>query len=131
MLLEFLEKPVMIDRKPVMQNFRLNLEHARRGLRMKAEFIDPNGGRPVPVDIAVYKYSDVGLERLSLAISLNGEEMLRKLKFDLKLSFDFFKRRWKLKGTFGQMPINREMDSIAQIFIVIQELAISTNTPIF
>lgn len=122
MLLEFLDRPVCIDHVPVMQNFRLNLLPDKHQLRMKAEFLSTDGQDPKPIDIVVYQYTNPKLEKLSLAISITGEEMQRHMQFQVKLSFDFLKRKWKLIGSVGRTQVNREMSSAIEILQVIQDL---------
>lgn len=124
MLLQALEQPILVDGKPFMKNLQLNLVPENRQLRLKTDFLEqPGTSPPQSIDIVVYNYSDIKLDGLSLAISIDGQELLRSVTFRAKLSYDFLKGKWKLVGSWNGWPIERSFKEIVEILSIIKELA--------
>lgn len=118
MLLEILKEPILVDGVERVKDVRLNIA-SNHQMRLKATYLSE--GDDDPIDIVVYNWTVPKMEKLSLSISIDGKEMLRNIKFELKLSYDFLRRSWRLKGKFGSNHLNRELAMITDIFLIIQE----------
>lgn len=124
MLLEFTgDQPVMVDKKPLLKNFRLNLP-GNNQLRLKFDYID-EGGSSNPVDLVVYNYSEVGLKGARLRITFKGEERLNSTPFKLSLGYEFLKRRWRLSGTIAQQEVDEEHPTFMELFVSIPKYLVT------
>lgn len=126
MLLQALGKPILLDGRPFMKDFQLNLDPFQRRFRMKSIFLNQTGIGPpqTSVDIVVYNYSNIKLDRFSsLEITIDGVEQERNIKFLATLSFNFIKRRWKLSGNWNGWPVERSFHSIMEIIPIVGELS--------
>lgn len=119
MLIEILKNPVMVDGIEVLNNIRLNVTDQHQ-LRLKMTYIDSNKVES-DVDLVVFNWTAPKLEKLSLSISIDGKEMLRNIRFNLRLSYDFFKRSTKLRGKFGPHTVNKDLSNISDILMVVRE----------
>lgn len=118
MLLEFTgDQVVMVNKKPLLKNFRLNLA-GNKQLRLKLDYLKPDG-TDAPVDVVVYHYSGVELKGARLQITFTGEERLRTLDFKLALSYEFLKRKWKLSGNIGPNEVSEELGTFLELITVI------------
>jgi hypothetical protein len=113
----------MVDKKPLLKNFRLNLP-GNNQLRLKFDYID-EGGSSNPVDLVVYNYSEVGLKGARLRITFKGEERLNSTPFKLSLSFEFLKRRWRLSGTIAQQEVDEEHPTFMELFVSIPKYLVT------
>lgn len=114
MLLEFPKGNVMVDRKPgPVEDLRINVAPNRQ-LRIKFNVLRDEQD-PVPLDIVVYEYHPC-LEGIAhLAIAAEGKEMNTNRPFKLTLSYDFLKKRWKIKGGFNGKDIDETMEHFIEI----------------
>lgn len=119
MLIEILDKPILIDKVETLKNVRLNLAENHK-FRLKMVYISDD--HEDPVDIVVFNWSTPKLEKMKINISIDGKEMIRSLTFNLKLSFDIVKRRWILKGSFDNKPVNQELTNVISIVTTFQNL---------
>lgn len=124
MLIEILDKPILIDKIETLKNIRLNIVEDHK-FRLKMIYI--NDDHEEPVDIVVFNWSTPKLDKLKLIISIDGKEMIRSIPFNLKLSFDVIKRRWNLKGSFNNNTVNQELENVFNIFLAFQNLIKSTK----
>lgn len=119
MLIEILDKPILIDKVETLKNVRLNLVENHK-FRLKMVYV--NDDHEDPVDIVVFNWSTPKLEKIKINISIDGKEMIRSVTFNLKLSFDIVKRRWNLKGSFDNKPVNQELQHFIDIVTTFQNL---------
>lgn len=120
MLLECRGAPVTMDKKPLMQNIRLSLP-GNQQFRLKLDFLKEDNTEE-PVDLVAYRYSKVELDGFSPSITINGEELKRHIRFDLKLSYDFLKHTWRMSGKFGKHKVDKTVDKAIGLLIAIKEL---------
>lgn len=120
MLIEILKEPILVDHVPVVQNVRLNIA-ANNQLRLKATYLNQSGPEE-HVDIVVFRWTVPKLDKLALSITIDGKEMLRNLAFSLKLSYDFLHREWRLRGRFGSNAVNKKLEAISDIMLIVREL---------
>lgn len=121
MIVEFLDKPIMVNGKPFIQDLRLNIPgEGRKQCRLKFKYIEE--GKLIPVDLVVIQYTKPCIEKLSIGLSLRGEEILKKLKFDLRISYHMLGSKWNIRGTFGAHVINKELSNVTEILSVIKGL---------
>ncbi|MCM1220115.1 MAG: hypothetical protein NC548_37055 [Lachnospiraceae bacterium] len=118
MLIECIGNPVKVDGKDLLKDFRLNIA-GNNQLRFKANYLFEES--EVPVDIVIFNYSLPKLDKLSLGITIDGEEMIKKIKFKLRLAYSFLDRKWIIKGTFGTREIKYEMSTFLEIIQVVKE----------
>jgi len=97
MLIEFLHQ-VTVDKTPLIENIRLNIQPMSHQLRLKAVYL--NGEIKTPVDIVVFNWTPK-LDKLSLAISIYGKELTTGTEFHCKLSYDVFRQQLKLTGNIA------------------------------
>lgn len=119
MLIEFLKSPILVDGRPVIINPRLNIT-GNHQLRLKMAYVQEDD-EDVPVDIVVYNWTTPKLERLSIIISVDGKEMIRDIPFHIKITYDFLKSSWKLKGNFGSSVINQEIDQMLYLIMIFRK----------
>lgn len=124
MLIEIIDKPILIDKIETLKNVRLNIVEDHK-FRLKMTYI--NDEHEEPVDIVVFNWSTPKLDKLKIIISIDGKEMIRSIPFNLKLSFDVIKRRWNLKGQFNNNTVNQELENAFGIFLAFQNLIKSTK----
>lgn len=120
MLIEVLKEPILINGVPSIKDIRLNVIDNQNQFRLKSTYIAEDK-EDVHVDIVVYNWTIPKLDKLALSISIDGKEMLRNIKFELKISYDFFKRRWRAKGNFGNNVVNKDLESFMDIIMIIRE----------
>lgn len=109
MLLELPKGNIMVDHKPgPVEDLRVNVAPNRQ-LRIKFNVIR-DGQDPVPLDIVVYEYKPTLEGLASLAIGAEGIEMTTNRPFKLTLSYDFLKKRWRLRGLFNGKNIDETMN---------------------
>lgn len=120
MLIEILKEPILVDSVPVVQNVRLNIA-ANNQLRLKATYLNQNAPEE-HVDIVVFRWTIPKLDKLSLSITLDGKEMVRNLAFSLKLSYDFLHREWRLRGSFGTTAVNKKLEAVSDIMLIVRDL---------
>lgn len=117
MILEVLrDQPARIDGVDKFYDLRVNIA-GRNQLRLKVVAITEKG--EIPIDIVIYQYSMPMLVKTSIAISFDGKDMIHNLPFEGKLAFDFFKKKWKLKGHLGSKNFDDEFLHAAEIISVI------------
>lgn len=122
MLIEFLEKPIMIDGKEFAKDFRININEKKQ-MRMKIHFYDPKKeGEFIPLDLVVYGFDSPHVEGLGFSFGLNGKELIRNIPFTLKLGFNLPKRKWRLRGCFNNKDLDKSMDNIGEIITYIRDL---------
>ena len=97
MLVEFLNV-ISVDKKLFAENLRLNIQPETHQLRLKVTYISEE--QKTPVDIVVFKWTPK-LEKLNMAMVIDGKEMTTNTNFLLKLSYDIFKRQLKLSGNIA------------------------------
>lgn len=121
MLIEILESPVLINKKEVLKNIRLNIAENHK-FRLKMNYVNKN--EDVPIDIVCFNWNISKLEKmkLSLGIDINGKEMIRSLAFNLKLSFDIIKRRWFLNGTIGNNVVSIKTENQIELLLELCKL---------
>lgn len=119
MLIEFLKSPILIDGTPAIVNARLNITKNHQ-MRLKMAYVQRDD-QDVPVDIVIYNWTMPKLEKLSIIISVTGKEMIRDIPFQLKITYDFFRNSWKLKGNFGDDIINREIEAMSDLIMIARE----------
>ncbi|MCM1439728.1 MAG: hypothetical protein NC131_11105 [Roseburia sp.] len=124
MLLQAFGKPIMVDGQEAIKDFQLNFPWPQHQLRVKATLLDHTGTGPpeLPLDIVVYHFSDIHLDKLNLGIFIDGTEMLSQIEFKVKLNHDFIRHRWRLVGTWNGRPVDSSFGSIVEIFPIIKSL---------
>ena len=123
MLIEFLNNQVVIDKVPLIENFRMNVQPETRQLRVKATYL---GVVKTPVDLVVYKWTP-GIDKFKLAISVNGIEMVSNNKFDVKIYFDIIKRKVKIMGSINNNPIEYDIHNIKEFMEIPYKLSSLIN----
>lgn len=124
MLIEITEAPIKVDGLPLIENVRLNVQKNHQ-LRFKGTYIPLEKTHTnTSVDVVVYNWSTPKLDGLRIGMTIDGKEMTRNIEFKWKLSFDFLKRAWKLNGSFGPLIVERDLDSVGDILLVLRDLVV-------
>jgi hypothetical protein len=123
-LIEFLEKPIRINGKEPVKDFRLNIAENHQ-MRCKMVWIgnEPEAP-PVPIDIVVYEWTIPRLEKFTLSISIDGLEMVSKQRFNFKLQYDFMHKNWRLRGTINDRSVEKTMHSIVEVITIGEYFAV-------
>ena len=108
MLIEF-PNTILIDKNPMVENIKINIQPDTHRLRLKATYL--NGEEKTPVDIVIFNWQPK-LDRLALSIIIDGREMGTNTNFLLKLKYDVIKRQLILSGNIGSDDIKSNITNI-------------------
>ena len=122
MLIEFLNV-IYVDKKPMAENIRLNIQPLTHRLRLKITYI--SGEEKTPIDVVVFKWSPK-LDKLALSITIDGKDMTTNTDFLIKLSYDVLKRQLKLTGRVGDEDVKIHITNIRD-FMEIPKLVSRKN----
>jgi hypothetical protein len=120
MLIEF-PNIISVDKNPMVENVKLNIQPESHRLRLKAAYL--NGEEKTPVDIVIFNWQPK-LDRLALSIIIDGREMTTNTNFLLKLKYDVIKRHLTLSGNIGSETIKTNINT-AKDFLEIPKHIIS------
>jgi len=110
MLIEFLNQ-VTVDKVPLVENIRLNIQPLSHQLRLKAIYL--NGENKTPVDFVVFNWTPK-LDKLQLAILIYGKELTTGTEFHCKLSYDIFRKHMKLSGRIAGKDVKITIASMKE-----------------
>ena len=122
MLLSSPDSILECDGRKIAKGFKLNLIHEKRQLRFKSIFYDRKETE-IPIDLVIFKYSDVSIKLPSIIFTANGKEMNNDCTFNLKLTINLLKRNLSLTGVVGNtsLEINARPINMKAITSMIEE----------
>lgn len=117
----FIDVPglIQVDKQPLAENLKLNIIPEKCQLRFKAEYF--NKDQKTPVDIVVFKWTP-RLDKLCLAITVDGREMTTNTNFLIKISYDVIRRQLKISGNIHGREIKRYISSVAEILEIPKDI---------
>ena len=119
MLIEFMNV-ITVDKKPFMEDVRLNNQPANRQLRLKLTYI--NGETKTPIDLVIFNWAPK-IEKFNLAISIDGEERTTNTKFIIKVSYDVFKRQINVNGKVDDTDLKLSISNVKELMELPKHLA--------
>ena len=120
MLLECLHgAPLTVDGSPILDNIRLNLA-GNHQLRFKAIYVAD--GNNIPIDIVVLNYTSPKISLNSISMIVTGVERNKSSRFNLNISFNFFKKKCHINGIFLDKNIDMECDNFLEIIKIFKEV---------
>ena len=100
---------ICIDKNPIVEQIRLNIQPKDHQLRLKATYT--NDSNSIPVDIVVFKWTPK-LDKLSLSLAIDGKELTTNSDFLIMISYNVIKRHIKLSGNVAGKSIDMTVASI-------------------
>lgn len=120
MLLEVQNNQILVDKKPFIEDFRINVDPSRQLLRLKTKYVMLNQEQE-SVDLAL-AYTKPQISLPLVVIELTGQELLRNIEFNLTLSFHLLKMRFHIKGRFGGKKIDDQPTGIIDFLKLIKSV---------
>lgn len=118
MILE-IKEPIKVDGDDIIKNLRLNIKPKDHQFRLKLIYL--SSGTERPLDLVVYKWTNPKLDKVGLSIDATGEELSKKISIQFRLSYDFFRKSWKVKGNIGIRNVDRELSSVISIITIMKD----------
>lgn len=124
MLIECIDSPIIVDKKAVLKNIRINIA-SKHQLRAKMIFINDKEV-DIPLDIVIYNFSypKCSLSNTGLTLNVDGEEYIRHIKFKLNVTYNFIKNIWIVDGMIDDQQLKQVVDksSVKMMIEVIKSL---------
>lgn len=112
MLIEMLGD-VTVDKTPIIRNFRLNIDPKNKKFRCKVEIKDKD--KSIPLDLITRSYS-FKLDGLNgFKIEIIGCEVPSSINFNLNITYEIFKKKFKLKGLIGNVSIDERFTKLVDL----------------
>ena len=95
MLIEFLDKPVMVDGQEYVKDLRINITKDKQ-MRLKTKYLV--SGEAIPIDLVVYRFMAPNFSKVpTISISLEGRNMTINSNFTMNVSYNYMSGKWKLR----------------------------------
>jgi hypothetical protein len=104
---------------PTIQNIMLDTKPEEKLLRLRLEIVSQE--RKDPVDLTLH-YAKPKIYFPVVSLPIEGQELLRRLCFNLELSFNLLKSRFNVKGTIGNKKLDRPLDNISEVLVILKSV---------
>ena len=105
---------ISVDGNDILSNMRLNLILDKRQIRFKSDVNRSN--KKFPIDIVVYSYSIPKIDiKGKISMNINGEDLVKKRKIYLTVSFHIPSKRWVVTGRYGWKDIDESGNNLSAI----------------
>lgn len=112
MLIEILDSPIMVDKKPLLKGIRLNIA-GNNQYRFKTIVLDNDN--EIPVDLIIYQLEWKGIKNLTANIGINAIEKNTNIRIDLKVSYSIHRKEYSIKGIISNNSINIKTKNMQEI----------------
>lgn len=100
---------VWVDKTPRFRNFRLNAKPKEKKFRCKIEISDHSEWIPFDLIVQNYSFKLNGLN--GIKIETYGFENNSKTYFNLNITFEILKKKFKFEGSIGDVNVDEKIAS--------------------